>query len=169
MNLESSPAKRAIEESKSRVQAIALMHKGLYQDENYDAVNLPSYINELVDNLKTLSSSSLKSIDFKVNIESISLDIDKSVPIGLIISELISNSLKHAFVGLESGEINISITRDKDNLLLTYSDNGVGLPDNFNIEEQESLGYTIISALSDQLNGQLIFESLSPLKLLLRF
>lgn len=169
MSIENESARRAIEESKSRVQAIALMHKGLYQDDNYNSVHLKSYVNELIDNQKTLSNSSELKLDFKVKIDPIDLDIDKSVPVGLILSELISNSLKHAFKGLHQGIISISIIEQDGTIILDYSDNGIGLPEDFNIEHQESLGFTLISALTDQLNGTMTFESYTPFKWQLRF
>lgn len=169
MSIENESARRAIEESKSRVQAIALMHKGLYQDDNYNSVHLKSYVNELIDNQKTLSNSSELKLDFKVEIDPIDLDIDKSVPVGLILSELISNSLKHAFKGHHQGIISISIIQRDETIILDYSDNGIGLPKSFNIEHQESLGFTLISALTDQLNGTMTFESYAPFKWQLRF
>ncbi|MCB9188745.1 MAG: sensor histidine kinase [Flavobacteriales bacterium] len=168
-NLENETAIKAIEESRSRVQAIALMHKGLYQDDNYNSVDLVSYVNELVDNLKTISRSAEREVLFKVDVESIKLSIDHSVPIGLILSELISNSLKHAFVQMTQGEIDIKIKSDAGKTILIYSDNGCGLPEKFNIEEQESLGFTVISALTDQIGGTLNFVSHKPFSLELRF
>lgn len=174
LNLQSSTiddeeAKKAIEESKSRVQAIALMHKGLYQDENYSFVDLKSYVKEIIENQKALSNTEDRTVSFNVEIDPIHLNIDQSVPIGLILSELISNSIKHGFRQTETGKIELSIKKDLNNITLTYSDNGIGLPENFNIEDQESLGFTVISALSDQIDGQLTFESYSPFKLKLTF
>ncbi len=169
MNLSDGTAKKAIEESKSRVQAIALMHKGLYQDDNYSSVDLKSYVNELVGNLKTLSHSSERTVNFNVSVDPIMLNIDQSVPIGLILSELISNSLKHAFKQVEDGQISVSIKKRDEQFVLNYSDNGCGLPENFKIEEQESLGFTVIQALTDQLGAKLHFDSYSPFELRLQF
>lgn len=167
--MENESAREAIDESKSRVQAIALMHKGLYQDDNYNSVDLQSYVSELVDNLKMLSNSTELSIKFDVKVNPIQLDIDKSVPIGLILSELISNSLKHAFNENHTGAIDISITELNQKLLLEYADNGSGLPENFKIEEQETLGFTVICALADQVEGELHLSSYAPLQLRLEF
>lgn len=162
-------AQSAINESKSRVQAIALMHKGLYQDDNYNSVELDTYINELVENLRTLSQHASKTINFELDIEPVHLNIDKSVPIGLIISELISNSLKHAFAEKMSGEISISIKKIQDKVTLTYADDGQGLPEDFDMESQESMGFTVINALTDQIEGSLIVQSFSPFNLELIF
>lgn len=168
-NIDDDVARNAIEESKTRVQAIALMHKGLYQDEEYSSVDLKTYVNEIVDNLKTLSNFSERVVDFKVEVDPIHLNIDQSVPVGLILSELISNSLKHAFKETESGEITIKIHQHNDKITLNYSDNGCGLPDDFKIEEQDSLGFTVINALSEQIDAELTFDSFSPLRITLTF
>lgn len=163
--IEDESAIKAIEESKSRVQAIALMHKGLYQDENYSFVDLKSYVDELVDNLKTISKTSERTVSYQVEVDPIFLEIDKAVPIGLILSELISNSLKHAFSDTDNGIISISVRENDKTVKLNYADTGRGLPENFNIKDQESLGFTVIQALTEQIDGSLTISCLSPLKL----
>lgn len=167
--IDSEEARKALEESKSRVLAIALMHKGLYQDENFGTVNVKDYLDELIENQKVLSYSSQKRISFEVSIEEIKFTIDQAVPTGLIISELISNSLKHAFEFESRPVVSLTLKKVENQIFIHYSDNGSGLPENFVIEEQDSLGFVVISALTEQLGGTLTIDTYSPFSLTICF
>jgi two-component sensor histidine kinase/tetratricopeptide (TPR) repeat protein len=170
MKTENKIAKQAIEDSKSRVQAIALMHKSLYQDEQLNKVNLKAYIDDLVDNQKLLIQNEKREIEFELAIDEITVSIDDAVPLGLIISELISNSIKHAFnTELEEPKICVDLKRVDGQLTLVYSDNGVGVDDEFNLFAGSSLGYEIITALTDQLEGEIQLLGKRPFKIELKF
>jgi len=170
MKTENKVAKQAIEDRPSRVQAIALMHKSLYQDEQLNKVNLKAYINDLVDNQKMLLKSSKNEIEFELAVDEITVSIDDAVPLGLIVSELISNSTKHAFkVELDEPKITINLTKIESKITLAYSDNGVGVASDFDLFAVETLGYEIITALSDQLEGTILLLSHKPFKVELKF
>jgi two-component sensor histidine kinase len=102
--------------------------------------------------------ASQSKIKLRMNVHEIKLSVDAAVPCGLIVNELISNSLKHGFKGKESGEIKIDMGYDESNkLILKISDNGVGFPKNLNIEKSESLGLRLVNNLTSQLNGNVEF------------
>lgn len=169
MNEISDDAREALEESSSRVQAIALMHKGLYQDENFQQVNISKYIEELIDYHKNLLDAENRKIQFDVKIKGGMISIDDAVPIGLILTELISNSVKHAFKNSELNPlIKIQLNLDESGLNLRYQDNGVGLQPEQDLLHPSSMGYEIILALVDQINGSIEVISRIPVCLELK-
>lgn len=170
MRMENKVAKQAIEDSKSRVQAIALMHKSLYQDEHLNKVDLKGYVNDLVANHKLLLKNENNEVIFKVNVEEVRLSIDDAVPLGLIISELIANSIKHAFTNTTvDPTIFVEVENNRDTIMLLYSDNGLGVNDDFDLYNGESLGYEIITALTDQLQGSIEVVTKKPFQILVKF
>lgn len=146
-------------ETKNRIKAIALVHEKLYKSSDVQYVNLKLYIQSIADLLQD-------SFDFGYNIildaESLvnnKVKIEKAMPWGLIINELVSNSIKYAFVNQKSGEINIIITETEDKYKIKVTDNGVGLPEGFSFETINSLGFEIILSLVEQLNGTIAFKN----------
>jgi len=148
----------AFRESQSRVISMALIHEELHKGETFEKLNFSSYIEELVDNL--LLTYRLGNCDIKLNMDlcqNILFDIDIAVPLGIIVNELISNSLKHAFPDRSDGEIQIKLSRDNNSIthfILVISDNGVGIPETLNIETINSLGLQLVVSLVDQLGGK---------------
>jgi PAS domain S-box-containing protein len=148
----------AFRESQSRVISMALIHEELHKGETFEKLNFSSYIEELVDNL--LLTYKLGNCDIKLELDlckNILFDIDTAVPLGIIVNELISNSLKHAFPNRNEGEIQIKLSKDEDcntHFTLIVSDNGVGIPENLNIENINSLGLQLLVSLVDQLGGK---------------
>jgi two-component sensor histidine kinase len=161
--LKNKAAIQAIEDSKNRVQAIALMHKSLYQDEHFNRVDLKGYIEDLIDNHKALFVSDKNKLHFEIEIEELMVSVDDAVPLGLIISELISNSIKHAF-GKEviSPQITLILIITEDQISLTFSDNGIGVDADFDLYSLDSLGFEIITALTDQIQGEIKVKSKKP-------
>ncbi|MEW6667383.1 MAG: histidine kinase dimerization/phosphoacceptor domain -containing protein [Thermodesulfobacteriota bacterium] len=146
-------------ESQNRVHSMALIHEKLYQSESLAKIDLPEYIRSLTASLFLSYGVSERSIRPKISVEDISVDIDTVVPCALIINELVSNSLKHAFPDSwrqagRIGEISIQLGQHAgDELALTVSDNGIGLPPGFAMEKGESLGLKIVNVLVRQLRG----------------
>jgi two-component sensor histidine kinase len=168
--IENKLAKEAVSQSRNRVQAIALMHKGLYLDKRYNKVNLETYLNELISQQKLSSIAVNTEISFQLHVQPILLNIDNAVPIGLILGELISNSIKHGFNSkVDAPAIEISIAQIKEQVIVSFKDNGVGLAEDFVIEESESLGFEIITALTEQINGEIKVHSKKPLEIELKF
>ncbi|HWR26213.1 MAG TPA: PocR ligand-binding domain-containing protein, partial [Methanosarcina sp.] len=148
----------AFKESQSRVISMALIHEELYKGEMFGKLNFSSYIKELADNL--LLTYRLGNFNINLNMDlcqNVFFDIDTAVPLGIIINELVSNSLKHAFPDRNGGEIRIKLSRDDDyntSFTLIISDNGIGIPENLNLEDIDSLGLQLVTSLVDQLEGK---------------
>ncbi len=153
-----SVTQQALQEGRDRVKAMALIHQNLYQDNNLVGVSIKPYIETLVNNLVYNYKVEDKEIVVKTAIDDIKLDVDTIIPFGLIINELISNALKYAFEGKDSGEISISLKLKEKVLNLTVSDNGIGLPEDFSIENASSLGYRLIKSFSQKLKATLTIE-----------
>ena len=139
----------------NRINSIAIIHKELYQNSDFSKVVFQVYIEKLVAQLSKIYEKG-KNISTRINAHSISLDINHSIPLGLIINELVSNAYKHAFEQQLSGWIQITLQKSaNDQLELRIKDNGVGLPNDFDIEKSESLGLKLVSLLSRQIGGRL--------------
>jgi two-component sensor histidine kinase len=155
--LTSQEAIKALENSQSRISAIALTHQKIYQDKDSKAVNLSEYLTDLMAYQKRLAPS----VQYTIQCPDTSIDLDRAVPLALIISELVTNALKHAYDdSLENNELIIQ-AKDltDDRILLTISDNGHGLPPNFNIKNAKGIGFEIIQSLCRQISADLSYES----------
>ena len=156
--LDNPSALNAIQESRERMQAIALIHQKLYQPNYGTLIKMKSYIEEMVGYLGNFADS--KKVFFKLNIEDIRLDVSQAVPLGLILNEAITNSLKYAFSPNQKGIISISLQQNGGNqVTLHVADNGKGFPSNLNFTSNKSLGIQLINLFSEQLEGELQFES----------
>lgn len=146
-------AKEAMTESKNRVQSMALIHQNLYQDEDLVGVNTKEYIEKLTTNL--VKNYSLQKVAVETDIDNINLDVDIMIPLGLILNELITNSLKYAFDESDEGQIQIQLKQKHAGLQLQVSDNGKGFPEGFNQDQLESLGFKLIDAFTKKLKATL--------------
>lgn len=147
-------------ESQNRIKSMALVHENLYKSDNLAGINLSDYIKALVNHLMRTYNVSYNKIKQEIHIENIILSIDKSIPLGLIINELVTNSLKYAFIGREEGIFKIEIKRfDSGNIKIIISDDGIGMPKDFDIKKSNSLGLRLVQTLVDQLEGTFIWNS----------
>jgi len=155
--LNSQEAITALEDSQARIMAIALTHQKIYQDKDSKAVNLSEYLNDLMEHTKKISSS----FSYKIDCPDISIDLDRAVPLALIISELATNAVKHAYPdATKYNELLVNVERsNNEEVFLTMLDNGQGLPDDFDIENAEGIGFEIIRALCRQISAKLTYES----------
>jgi PAS domain S-box-containing protein len=152
-------ARGALEECRTRVLAMALIHEKLYQSKDYSRVPFSTYARSLAQNVFHATGLSPSSVELDLNIEELSLPVDKAIPCGLILNELITNASKHAFPGGRSGTVHIELGTTADRLVrLSVTDDGVGLPPNFELDRSGSLGMRLISTLVEQLKGRLQFE-----------
>lgn len=155
-NIKEPEIKAILNEGQNRIQSIALLHKTMYQNQNFNAVDFEQYLNELITHSKQSNYSLNKNIDIKVKVNSVQLEIDYAVPLGLIINELINNAYKHAFNDIENGSITIMLEElAKNNYSLLFKDNGNGFPENFDVNKLNSVGFELINGLTKQLNGKL--------------
>jgi PAS domain S-box-containing protein len=143
----------AFRESQNRIKAMALVHEKLYQSTDVSKIELENYIKFLGDNLFSFFGMRRKGITFTTDIKDISLAIDTAIPIGLMINELISNSLKYAFPAGRKGEISLAIHRQDHTLTILFKDNGVGIPQDFDWRNAKSLGLRLVISLVEQLQG----------------
>jgi two-component sensor histidine kinase len=143
----------AFRESQNRVRAMALVHEKLYQSTDLAKLDLGNYLRFLGDNLFQFLGMKGKGITLTMDIRDIFLAIDTAIPFGLMINELISNSLKYAFPGGRKGEISLAIQREDHTLSILYKDNGVGIPEDFDWRNANSLGLRLVITLADQLDG----------------
>lgn len=150
--LEDERAKKLFEESRNRIHSMALIHDKLYQHETLAKIDFCAYINDLVDYIQQ-SYIIDTEINFSVTCKDIFLDIKNAVPCGLILNELISNSCKHAFQDKKEGEIKIICTKMGDKFTMAVSDNGIGFDIENGLKRPQSLGLTLIKALSEQVGG----------------
>jgi len=142
-------------ESQNRVLSMALIHEKLYQTNNMSHISFSGYLQELVQNLFRSYAAYDRNIDFELNLIEVDISIDTSITLGLIVNEIIANSLKHAFKGKSNGTIFVDLTKENDILSLKIKDDGVGIPDNFNYKKTSTLGFNIILNLIEQINGKL--------------
>jgi two-component sensor histidine kinase len=133
---------------------MAMIHDKLYMSEDLTKINFVEYIKSLVSNL-FYSYNVDETIKPKLKIDMISLNMETAVPCGLIISELVSNCLKYAFPDGMIGEILVSLRSDKDNYELIISDNGIGLPEEFDINNTKTLGLMLVNSLTEQIDGKI--------------
>ncbi len=157
--LDNEEAIAAISESRHRMQAMSLIHQKLYQSETTTSVNMQTYITELAEYLQA-SFNSGKQINFKLNIDEIELDLSQAIPVGLILNEAITNAIKYAFIDRDAGTIFVNMRyTDEQKVLLEISDNGRGLPVNFDSINNSSMGMRLINGLAKQINGKLAIEN----------
>lgn len=151
-------SKDLLHSSRDRIYSMALVHEKLYQSSNLAHIDMNDYVSSLVNELSSAYGSGKIEID--MDIDDIHLDIVCSIPCGLILNELITNSLIHGFAGTDGGRINISLHRLKEaGIELTVGDNGIGLPDGFSMQTVSSLGLRLVHLLTEQLEGTLSISS----------
>jgi len=149
-----------LRDSQSRISAMALIHKTLYQPKDQSSIYFEEYIQELASSIFDSYGVDPERISLRTDLESVAMDIDTVTPCGLILNELVTNSIKYAFPDDRGGEIAISFRREGDGFVLVVSDNGVGMPANLDIHQANSLGLQLVVNLSEkQLGGRLELES----------
>jgi len=143
-----------LKDSQNRIQSMALVYNKLYQSENLASVNMTDYIKELSAGL--VKSYAVSPVRVAVNVaqSNVFLNVDSAIPCGMIINELVTNSLKYAFPGNRKGLITISLTENEKGLQLTVGDDGVGIPEGVSLANNSTLGIKLVSNLvRDQLGG----------------
>ncbi len=157
-------------ESQNRVRSMSLVHEKLYQSENLAKINLRQYLQDLTRYLFRSYNIDPERIQLKTKIDNVALDIDSAIPLGLIINELVSNSLKYAFPENRSGEVCISLKATRDaGYLLKVTDNGIGIKKYLDEPNKKSLGLQLVDTLVDQLQGRLEIEGKHGTEFKIRF
>lgn len=162
-------AQEAILESQNRVQAIALIHDTLYNTNKIAEIDLSSYISDLIRSLDNSINTRRHKVLIKCDVDEIMLDVSQAIPVGIILNESVTNALKHAFPGERTGEIMVAVKQTGGYIEMRISDNGIGLPDEFNLLKANSLGVTLINGLTSQLKGTFDIQCRSGLSITVRF
>jgi two-component sensor histidine kinase len=162
-------AQQAILESQNRVRSIALIHDQLYKTEHITEINLTSYIKELVHSLNGSLNQANNHISITWDIDDISIDVSQAMPVGIILNEIVTNALKYAFPKNHPGTIAILVKRSGTFIEMRVSDNGIGLPEDFNLASTKTLGITLLSGLTAQLKGTFSVENRNGLTITLKF
>lgn len=164
-NTRSKAAIQALEEGKSRVKAMALIHQKLYQNEDLSVIEMQGYIESLINSVQSVYKKGGHNINIIIDAEGVELDIDRAIPFGLILNELVSNSFKYAFpdeVRKETEEkISIYLSKDSEKGYFEYSDNGVGLPEESDLNQNASMGIRLMNRLANQLQSTLNIDKTS--------
>jgi two-component sensor histidine kinase len=144
-----------LKESQTRVRSMSILHEKLYQSEDEYWINTSDYIHRLVQNLFKTHTIEGGIITPIIDVENVKLNIKTAVPCGLIINELLSNSLKYAFPQEREGEIHISLKAKDNKFKLIISDSGIGLPEDLDFRNTESLGLKLVNSLTNQIDGKI--------------
>lgn len=146
---------QVLNESKMRVEAIALIHQKLYQDDKVNYVDFHSYLEELLEMQKRLGSE----VDCELEASSAILNLDVAVPLGLVLSELITNAMKHGLKNSDDPKLKVLLEEDHGHYHLRVKDNGVGLPEGFTLDNPTSFGSEIIVALTNQIDADITYKN----------
>ncbi|PAU95802.1 hypothetical protein CK503_01720 [Aliifodinibius salipaludis] len=150
--------KDKLSDSQLRIQSMALVHELLYESDNFSKLNFKEHVSKLVKTIvQTINATASVKIDY--DLENVMLNINQAIPCALIINELVTNAMKHAFVNAKKGKISISLEEKNEIVHLNIKDNGVGLPESFGFDNANTLGMRIIQSLIEQLEASIDFAS----------
>lgn len=167
--IEDEQSKSALKVSQQRVQTMSLIHQKLYQEENFEEIDFRAHIEDLVRQIISSSKPDDVAIKFSINTNQTEVSVDQAVPLSLIIHELVSNSLKHAFVGKKEGSISINLKKRGVSGILEYSDDGIGIGDEEVSTNNGNIGLRVIQLLTNQLKGEFEIVEKAPLHIRIIF
>ncbi len=157
-------------QSQNRIRSMALIHEALYKSKDLAMIDIADYISRMTTHLLSIYRGDLGEIEIKQEAEGVFLDINRAIPCGLIISELISNCLKHAFPGKKEGLITIRMATDKKGInRLAVKDNGTGLPERLDYRKAETLGLQLVIDLVQQINGSIELKKAHGTEFIVKF
>jgi two-component sensor histidine kinase len=155
-SIEDEQARRKVQESKDRVHSMVILHEALHQSNDLRTISLNEYLHQLITDVFASYRLDNDTIALKVQIEKIDLGVDQAITCGLILNELISNALKYAFPGNQTGEISLDAqSNEKNEVILTLGDNGIGIPSEIDIQRTKSMGMQVVKMLVQQLRGSM--------------
>ncbi len=146
--------------SQNRISSIAMVHEKLYRSDSLSEINFKDYISDLIIELLNIYYQYVPNVKISTNVKDICIGIDNAIPCGMIVNELVTNSLKFAFPDGRRGEVKIDFYKyDNSTYLLSISDNGVGFPEGYDFRNTESLGLQLLNALTKQLGGSIELDT----------
>jgi PAS domain S-box-containing protein len=164
LNLQSSyvedeQLKQVLRESQNRIKTMSFIHENLYQKDQFSEIDFSDYVKNLSTNLLHSYQIYTNLVEIKYELSRVFLSLDQAIPCGLIVNELVSNALKHAFPDGKEGMILIKLMEENNKVHLCVKDNGVGMPNNFDIRHSETLGIQLVVSLAEQLDANLDIKS----------
>ncbi len=157
-------------QSQNRIRSMALIHEALYKSKNLAIIDISDYVSRMATHLLSIYREDLGEIEINQEAKGVFLDINRAIPCGLIISELVSNCLKHAFPQKKQGKITIRMTRDKkDRCSLTVRDNGIGLPEGLDFKDADTLGLQLVTDLVQQIKGSIVLNKAHGTEFIVNF
>jgi PAS domain S-box-containing protein len=169
-SIEDQQVKNILKDSQSRVYAMSAVHEALHGSEKLSEIDLKSYLSKIATSIFQTYSVTPDKVKLNTDIEEIPISIDQASPLGLIINELISNSLKYAFPAGRKGEITVSLKKQDDELELIVQDDGVGIPDKLDWKNSNTLGLKLVKTLAEnQLDGSINMENKDGTKFIIKF
>jgi two-component sensor histidine kinase/sensor domain CHASE-containing protein len=157
--LQDENAREALQESMARVRTMAMIHTQLYQSQDLTRVDCGLFIRDLIGNISQAYGRAEPPVAISVDADEIQLDIDTSIPCGLILNELVTNALKYAFPEGRAGKINIRMRSEDNHVALTVQDNGIGFPESIDSTKVKSLGLELVNILVGQMNGKIDMQA----------
>ena len=159
-----------LRESQNRIRSMALIHQTIYESRDFARVDFRNFLDTLVPVLVSSYSVDPGWVGISINTADVSLPIDAAIPCGLIVIELISNALKHAFPNNRHGQVKIDVAREPNQaVLLTVSDDGVGIPDKLDMADTTTLGLQLVTLLAEQLGAEVTMCRANPTRFSFRF
>ncbi|QUH22290.1 sensor histidine kinase [Methanobacterium alkalithermotolerans] len=156
-------------ESQNRAKSMALIHEKLYRSTDLKRIDFGEYIRTFSAELYHSIVGDPRQVKLELNVEHVMLDINTSIPLGLIVNELITNSMKYAFPPGSKGKIKIDFYPQDDYFILNVSDDGIGIPEEVDVENTKSLGLQLVNSLTEQINGQLTVNRKDPTEFNIKF
>ncbi|MDO9110677.1 MAG: histidine kinase dimerization/phosphoacceptor domain -containing protein, partial [Desulfatirhabdiaceae bacterium] len=157
--IKENAVKEMMDACQLRIKSMALVHEKMYCNQNVSRVDFNEYISSIVQELTSSYHKEKRNITSRINVRDILLDIETATPCGMIINELITNAMKHAFLATINPELTISFEKTDNAYTLTVQDNGIGLSDSFDSTPTNALGLLLVRALTRQLRGTVQFHS----------
>ncbi len=158
-----------MESTVSRIHSMALVHEKLYHNHTFSSIRMDEYVAELSESIRTKSDFNSANFNLHLKTKPVTLSMRQAIPLGLILNELLVNTYKYAFLGRQKGSVQVDLQKIGSKIMLRVSDDGVGLPENFTIENQKSMGMKLITILCKQLNAILEFDTTCGTTFSIRF
>lgn len=162
-------SKAIMQEAQLRIQTMSLIHQQLYQQQNFEQIDIKNHLQDLIQQIISSYQLENKLIKAHLDVRSFQIAVDKAVPLSLIVHELVSNSLKHAFNAGHEGNVFLTLRLENNLAILEYKDDGSGLAENFDQKNNETIGMKLINLLSQQLNAKFTIVSHVPFETQLSF
>ncbi len=153
VNVKDKASREIFKETQNRIRLMSAIHEKLYKSKDVSQIDFSEYLKTLADQLEQAYPVKNGKVDLLINSKNVSLGIDKAIPCGLIVNELVSNAYKYAFDGKKTGKVIVSLLHTNSKYILVVEDDGVGFPEDLDFKKTETMGMILVNTLTDQLTG----------------